>query len=129
MIQILKDSKKKIGVCSLTTKRDNKPMWSLYSDIYKGYCIEYEALDTEKLLQYLYPVIYTENIDNNLIKIIPKFIVETIIRFVSKGKEKNLGCINELLCSKNSDWSYQDEWRLVGNAESKLKYLKLKIYI
>lgn len=38
----LKNAKNTIGACSLTTKRDNKVMWSLYGNTYKGYCVEYE---------------------------------------------------------------------------------------
>lgn len=75
-------SKEKVGVCSFTTKRDNKPMWSLYADTYKGYCIEYETL------QNICPVIYTKEFDNNIIKTMVKFSLKTIIRFISSGQIK-----------------------------------------
>lgn len=127
----LMQSKEKVGVCSLTTKRDNKPMWSLYGDTYKGYCIEYETMFTNDLLPSLCPVIYTKEFDNNILKTVIKFSLETIIRFVSNGRiPTDMGCFTQLTCTKDSDWEYQDEWRIVGDANSKVKPMKIKsIYL
>ena len=124
-------SKEKIGVCSLTTKRDNKPMWSLYADTYKGYCIEYEIPFNKKILSYLCPVIYTKKFDNNIIKTMIKFLLETIIHFTTDGQIKtDIGCFAELTCTKDSDWEYQDEWRLVGASNTKITPFKIKnIYL
>ena len=36
----------------------------------------------------------------------------------------------ELFCTKDSDWSYQSEWRLIGKAEDHCHELKIKsIYL
>ncbi len=131
LFMVLMQSKEKVGVCSFTTKRDNKPMWSLYADTYKGYCIEYETPFTEDILPNLCPVIYTKEVDDNIIKKMVKFSLETIIRFISSGQIKTeMGCFAELTCTKDSDWEYQDEWRLVGDANSKAKQFKIKnIYL
>lgn len=131
LFMVLIQSKEKVGVCSFTTKRDNKPMWSLYADTYKGYCIEYETPFTNDILPNICPVIYTKEFDNNIIKTMVKFSLETIIRFISSGQIKTeMGCFAELTCTKDSDWEYQDEWRLVGNANSKAKPFKIKnIYL
>lgn len=128
---VLMQSKEKVGVCSFTTKRDNKPMWSLYADTYKGYCIEYETPFNKDILPNLCPVIYTKDFDNNIIKMMIKFTLETIIRFATNGQMKTeMGCFAELTCTKDSDWEYQDEWRLVGDANSKAKPFKIKnIYL
>lgn len=131
LFMVLMQSKEKVGVCSFTTKRDNKPMWSLYADTYKGYCIEYETPFTMDILPNLCPVIYTKEFDDNIIKRMVKFSLETIIRFISSGQIKTeIGCFAELTCTKDSDWEYQDEWRLVGDANSKVKPFKIKnIYL
>ena len=131
LFMILIQSKDKIGVCSFTTKRDNKPMWSLYADKYCGYCIEYDTPMTKEVLPNLCPVIYTKDFDNNIVKTTFKFGIETIIRFFSSGRMKtNMGCFTELLCTKDSDWEYQDEWRLVGDAKTKVMPFKVKnIYL
>lgn len=40
------------------------------------------------------------------------------------------GCFTQLICTKDSDWEYQDEWRIVGNANAKIKPMKIKsIYL
>ena len=120
LYKVFLESKEKIGVCSFTTKRDNKPMWSLYADQYKGYCIEYDKPMNNDIIANLCPVIYSKDFDNNIVKATVQFVIETIIRFVSDGRIKtNMGCFTELLCNKDSDWEYQDEWRLLGNARSK----------
>lgn len=131
LFMVLMQSKERVGVCSFTTKRDNKPMWSLYADTYKGYCIEYETPFTKDILPNLCPVIYKKDFDNNIIKTMVKFSLETIIRFATNGQMKtDIGCFAELTCSKDSDWEYQDEWRLVGDAKSKAKPFKIKnIYL
>lgn len=131
LLILLMQSKEKVGVCPFTTNRDNNPMWSLYSDTYKGYCIEYETPFTKDILQNLYQVIYTKDFDNNIIKIMVKFSLETIIRFATNGKMKtDMSCFSEITCTKDSDWEYQYEWRLVGDAKSKAKLFKIKnIYL
>ena len=123
--------KETIGVCSLTTKRDNKPMWSLYADTYKGYCVEYEIPFSTKIISELYPVIYTRENDNNILKMIIKFFIEGIIRNVTDGYvPTDMGCLFQLLCTKDPDWEYQDEWRIIGNVNSKVNSLKIKsIYL
>ena len=123
--------KETIGVCSLTTKCDNKPMWSLYADTYKGYCVEYEIPFSTKIISELYPVIYTRENDNNILKMIIKFFIEGIIRNVTDGYvPTDMGCLFQLLCTKDPYWEYQDEWRIIGNANSKVNSLKIKsIYL
>lgn len=131
LFKVLMQSKEKIGVCSFTTKRDNKPMWSLYSNKYKGYCVEYETPMTKDVIPNLCPVIYTNDSETNIVKIMVKFGLETIIRFISSGQIKtNMGCFTELLCTKDTDWEYQDEWRLIGDAKTKVVPFKIKnIYL
>lgn len=116
LFSLLMKSKEKIGVCSLTTKRDNKPMWSLYADAYKGYCIEYEIPFSTNVLSGLYPVIYTKEFDNNILKKIIKFFIEGIIRNVTDGYvPTDMGCVFQLLCTKNPGWGVsrrmEDNWR------------------
>lgn len=131
LFMLLMQSKEKVGVCSFTTKRDSKPMWSLYADTYKGYCIEYETPFTKDILPNLCPVIYTKEFDNNIIKTIVKFSLETIIRSITNGQMRtDVSCFAALTCTKDTDWEYQDEWRLIGEPKSKAKSFKIKnIYL
>lgn len=121
----------RVGVFSASTKRDNKVMWSLYGDKYKGYCVEYDIPDDPVIRFNLCPVIYKKNDDNNFIRKMVELAIANIIRFASEGQLSNgVGCMNELFCVKDADWAFQDEWRLIGNAQDHCNRLKLKaIYL
>lgn len=121
------DPSEKIGICSFSSKKDNKVMWSLYSNEYNGYCIEYKIpIDDQKLRFSLCPVVYTKSKNNNLFFKIIEFSICNLLRLSTNGNfGGGLGCINELFCSKDSDWSYQSEWRLLNDAN--VKYNKLII--
>lgn len=131
LLELFAKSKDEVGVCSLTTKRDNQPMWSLYANKYKGYCIEYEVPFREDVIPNLCPVIYTKDTNVNVLKRIIQFAMEATIRFASNGNIKtNMGCFTEMLCTKDKDWEYQDEWRIIGNASGKVIDMKIKnIYL
>lgn len=58
-----------VGICSLTTKVDNGPMWSLYGDEYRGYCIEYAIPKENSILHSLVPVIYAKRFKHNIYEI------------------------------------------------------------
>lgn len=130
-LKYLIESKERIGVCALTTKRNNRPMWSLYADKYKGYCIEIEVSKEKTSVASLYPVIYEEFSETNLIQAIIKEITEILLRMASNGRiNTQVGNLDQLLCIKNSDWESQDEWRYIGDAKSKMKNIKIKsIYL
>ncbi len=131
LAKILIDPSDKVGICSLSTKRDNKVMWSLYGNKYKGYCVEYDIPNDEEIRFNLCPTIYKRNDDNNLIRKMVKLGVANCIRFMSEGNlNRGIGCMNELFCTKDTDWQYQDEWRLIGNAEAHCNKLKVKaVYV
>lgn len=117
----------KIGICSLSTKKDNKVMWSLYGDEYAGYCAEYEIPNLDDVRYCLYPVMYKKKDDNNIQHKLITFVLANIIRFVSNGALNNsVGTMFELFCTKDRDWQYQDEWRIIGDAGYHFKFLKLK---
>ena len=122
----------KYGVCSLSEIHYNKPMWSLYGNEYKGYCVEYEIVPNKPRC-YLMPVIYSRNPNNNFAKkLIDTIYSETnrqlsmLNRYFQDGEIFNVGAIYELFCSKDIDWSYQKEWRLVGQAKDHYEKVKIK---
>lgn len=116
-----------VGVFCMSEKRDNKVMWSLYSKKYKGYCVEYEMPSDDDIRLNLCPVIYKKNEDNNFIHRIIRFSLANMIRYLSEGQINNeIGCFNELFCTKDSDWKYQYEWRIIGKPGKLSKRLKIK---
>lgn len=125
-------AKENAKVCSFATQRDNKVMWSLYANAYKGYCVEYEIPTTdEEVMGILLPVIYKRKKNFNVIRAIAQFVLEIAIRNTTSAyMHTNLACLTELLCSKDVDWEYQDEWRLLSLNSNRFNKLKIKaIYL
>ena len=125
-----------IGVCSLSEIRDNKVMWSLYGDKYKGYCIEYDVPLTKEARKSLYPVLYSRRISNNFTRKMYDTIMAEVKRnvfhdvFTVDPQIKNVGVIYELFCLKDTDWKYQQERRIIGDAGGYFTNLKIKsIYL
>lgn len=122
----------KIGIFSLSEVKDNKVMWSLYGDKYKGFCIEYEIPKEKEVLKWLFPAIYSR-------KSIKRFEMD-VLEFISAIAQKNFCSLMEPLdvnecalyepfCTKDTDWSFQKEWRLVGS-QGLHKTLKIRnIYL
>lgn len=120
---IVMNSGEKVGVCSLSEIKDNKVMWSLYGKKYKGCCIEYVIADTKKARRFLFPVIYSRAPNNNF----AEKTFDSTYAELNRNMNANIfhinqeiepvGSIYELFCSKDIDWKYQKEWRLVGGVE------------
>lgn len=126
----------KIGVCSLSEVRDNKVMWSLYSKKYEGYCIEYEIPLTTDARRNLLPVLYSRKISNNFTTKLYDAVMADVKRHMSsvsiftRGYLENVGALSELFCLKDTDWKYQQEWRILGGAEEHFTQIKIKaIYL
>ena len=132
--EVLMNPKDRIGVCSLSEINDNKVMWSLYGKEYKGYCIEYHVQKTNKARRFLFPVIYSRKPNNSVIEKL--FDTEFAIMernmnsfnnpFLIDTEIGQTGAIYELFCTKDIDWKYQKEWRLVGNARYHFKEVDIK---
>ncbi len=121
----------RVGICSLSEKRDNKVMWSLYGNKYEGYCIEYDIPKRKEITPNLCPVIYTKRNNNKFIEKMIEYAMAAFMRAVTNGHiSGNIGASMELFCTKDTDWSYQSEWRLIANAGGKCQYLRIKaIYL
>ena len=129
---LIMHSSEKVGVCSLSEVKDNKVMWSLYGKEYKGCCIEYQIANTKKARRFLFPVIYSRNPNNNFAEKIFDSVYAELNRILSNdlfgiNKEiESVGAIYELFCSKDIDWKYQKEWRIVGGAKDHFNDAEIK---
>lgn len=121
----------RVGICSFSEKRDNKVMWSLYGKNYEGYCIEYDIPKRQEITPNLCPVIYTKRNNNRFIEKMIEYAMGAFMRAVTDGHlTGNIGALMELFCTKDTDWSYQAEWRLIANADGKCGFLNIKaIYL
>ena len=130
--KILMNPGETIGVCSLSEINDNKVMWSLYGNEYKGCCIEYRFKVNKLPPRFLFPVIYSREANNNF----AEKVFDTIYAELNRQMFDNLfhlnkeisgvGAIYELFCTKDIDWRYQKEWRLVGGAQDKFYGVEIK---
>ena len=126
VIRGLVEARNNVGICSLAESNDIEDMWMNYANNYSGYCVEFDMADYE-YNKYLLPVIYEVQKETDLINSIVKNILGQTIFALSKEQidiERNH--ILKLLTTKDVKWSYQKEWRLVGDANFKLKAPPIK---
>lgn len=121
----------RVGICSFSEKRDNKVMWSLYGKNYEGYCIEYDIPKRQEITPNLCPVIYTKRNNNKFIEKMFEYAMGAFMRAVTDDHlTGNIGALMELFCTKDTDWSFQAEWRLIAKAGDKCRFLNIKaIYL
>ena len=121
----------RVGLCSLSELRDNKVMWSLYGKTYSGYCVEYEIPRKKAIISRLYPVIYTKKANNSFIVKFLRYYFSASLRGASSGQfgGEDIGAMMELYCTKDTDWSYQREWRIVGRPAGRITLPVKAVYL
>ena len=114
------NARRDMGICSLSELNNSGEMWSNYADNSKGYCIEYDLRGYEH--QYaLYPVVYQDNREKNIVtNILGSFIGEMIFGMSNGQIAVDWSQFIRLFLTKDLVWSYQKEWRLLGDAKEKL---------
>ncbi len=114
------NAKQEMGICSLSTLKNFDEMWRNYADDSKGYCIEYGMQNYENLYA-LYPVVYQDNRESNIVtSILSAFIGEMIFGMSNGQIAADKSQFIRLFLTKDLVWSYQKEWRLLGDANQKL---------
>ena len=115
------DARRGMGICSLSEVQNSEEMWQNYADNSRGYCIEYDLKDYQELYA-LFPVIYQDERETNIIANILSSFIGEMIYGMSYGQilADKLQFVRMFL-TKNLKWSYQKEWRLLGDANQKLR--------
>lgn len=102
-------------------------MWEMYSNHYKGYCIEYDASNDLNIKINTFPVIYGNKKDTDILSIIVGMIIEKLVNQLSKGS------INQI--DKSIKYVYifltkYKEWRILGEKDTKFPVPPIKaIYL
>ena len=92
------------GILSLSAKNDNILMWSHYADYHKGFCIEFKR-SPHNPLGSTQPVEYVKEYPCfNYFDELPGAIAKRII------------------LTKADDWSYEEEWRGIQEANTEVRY-------
>lgn len=124
------EAREKIGICSLADSPNNEELWKNYTKDSTGYCVEYE-MDDYEFNNLLFPVDYVEERQTNLVvQLVKSFIGEMITQLSNNQLQADKSSYLKLFTTKNTIWNYQKEWRLLGDANTKLKAPKIKtIYL
>ena len=116
-VEASNEGESKMGVFSMSEINNSRIMWSLYSNNYKGYCIEYD-FENSPFRNILFPVIYKKryrnDILNNTVMLNLNVFIERFTGGVTKG-DYSFGLIQYL--NKDISWKAQKEWRLLYNPD------------
>lgn len=132
LIKAMYNAREELGICSLSANKNDKTMWKKYASDGTGYCVEYDMTDYEHL-NFLFPVIYVseDERETDITTRILLLFIGNMIEGFSHGtiKADTSQCIT-LFLTKYDKWKYQNKWRLLGEAGSKLKAPKINaIYL
>ena len=119
-------AKEAIGVCSLSEDNDNQYLWEKYADNNSGYCVEYD-MNSFELYKFLFPVIYDADRQTNIaISVIDSFIAQFVAAASNNQIQTDMSQFLRLFISKYPKWEYQNEWRILGNADTHCPAPKIK---
>ena len=119
LIGLAINARQKIGICSLSENNDIDYMWKNYAADSSGYCIEYDMEHYEGNKDIL-PVIYQDERETNIIiQLVGSFIGQMITGFSNGQIAADKSHFIRLFLTKYKKWEYQNEWRLIGEANGK----------
>lgn len=132
LIKAMYNAREELGICSLSANKNDEAMWKKYVLDGTGYCVEYDMTDYEHL-NFLFPVIYVSENERETditTRILLSFIGNMIEGFSHGTIEADVSQCITLFLTKYDRWKYQNEWRLLGDAGSKLTAPKINaIYL
>lgn len=102
-----KASNQNVGIYCLTTNKNSLPMWAHYANRHKGVMIEFNV--SNSVFEKAIPITYIDSIN--------------VVKIRKKNEFTKLESIlYDSLGVKHSSWSYENEYRIKGRANSFLKY-------
>ena len=126
------NAKKYMGICSLSENNNDSFMWENYADNNSGYCIEYD-LSYYKYVSQVFPVLYVSENERKteiLSQLIDDFIGQMFSSFSNGEIDTDRSKTLSLFLTKYDKWKYQNEWRIIGDANEKIEAPKIRtIYI
>ncbi len=122
LINTMRNAREELGICSLSANKNDETMWKAYAANGTGYCVEYDMTDYEHL-NLLFPVIYVSEDERETditTRILLSFIGNLIESFSHGTIEADASQCITLFLTKCDKWKYQNEWRLLGEADKRL---------
>lgn len=118
-----------MGICSLSALKNKNEMWQNYADDEKGYCIEYDLRGYENV-NLLFPVVYQDNRETNIVtNMVAAFIGQMIVGMSYGQIAADRSQFMRMFLTKDTQWAYQKEWRLLGDAGQQLTAPKINSII
>lgn len=123
--------KKVSGLCSLTTRKKDQPMWTFYANDYKGYMIEYDIksyiVENYKRKKNIRKVIYSNKRYNSPFEILLDVFYQKLYKDLKLFYEGRVSeeDVNRILLTKKTDWRFQREWRIIGPANT-IEHIPIK---
>ena len=130
LIELAYDARECMGICSLSALKNCEEMWKNYASNSTGYCIEYDMRDYDKLYA-LYPVLYNDSRKINVISNLISSMIGEMVYILSYNQlNADRSQYLQMFLTKDEKWSYQNEWRLLGDAGQNLQAPKINaIYL
>ena len=131
LIKMAPAMRQDLGIYAMSEDRDNQVLWAMYTNNYRGICIEYDFENEVNLVFHTLPVIYQKERSNNAISLmLEDFINGFIYNFTQGNITPERFAYMKLMLTKNIDWEFQHEWRIIGDAKQKVKAPKVNaIYL
>ena len=123
LIKAMYNARELLGICSLSANKNDETMWNEYASHGSGYCIEYDMTHYNHL-DLLFPVIYVAENDRETditTRILSSFIGSMIEGFSHGTIRADISQSITLFLTKYDKWQYQNEWRLLGDANAKIE--------
>lgn len=123
LIKAMYNARELLGICSLSANKNDETMWKEYAGRGSGYCVEYDMADYNHL-DLLFPVIYVAENDretDTTTRILSSFIGTMIEGFSHGSIRADISQSVTLFLTKYDKWKYQNEWRLLGDANTKIE--------
>ena len=126
LLDLLGKIRSRLGIFSLSEEGDSQVMWQMYGDNYKGFMIAYDMTSLpDRYAKKIVKVKYAEERKADPLKLYVDMLV---------GKAKGMGLeqlpglfewILGVLATKNTEWAFQKEWRIIGKNAEKIKSPKI----
>lgn len=119
-IDELPEKRKHIGICSLSETNGSQVMWDYYANHYNGCCIEYDfsrlspTTLTKPFGVMALPVLYTKKRSNDLLEsLLVSMVKSFLLSAQGKMDYSYLFSFLHVFFEKNSEWSFEREWRIL----------------
>lgn len=97
-----------LGICSLSTAKDDMQMWAYYADGHRGICIGFEASHVDSIFNEAKPVVYQHEFSS-----------------VIDNSQKE---IEKVILTKCESWSHEKEWRIIKKRQVFIVFRQLTLW-